>query len=213
MAARAIRAFQDQTYLNAELLIWNTGKDQFESDLPNVKVPQVDAGGMSIGELRNVANKYASAHYAMRDHRPEILCHWDDDDWSYPGRIAEQVRLLQQGETDAVGYADMPFWVSAEGKAEAWLYVNGDPEFILGTSLCYWRRTWEAKPFPDIHRGEDNHWIRGLRRKSYTAYRGGFAMVACRHGSNTVEQVIDTSGDNWTRRPDWDESLGRIMAL
>ena len=42
---------------------------------------------------------------------PEILIHWDDDDYSHPNRIAEQVALLQSSGADAtVGFREMLFW-------------------------------------------------------------------------------------------------------
>ena len=141
MAERARKSFQAQTYVNAVL-------------------SEYRAGGLtlSIGRLRNIANGYSSG---------SIIMHWDDDDWSHPTRIADQVALLQMSGADAVGYRDMLFWRTPQ--EEAWLYHNDRPDYALGTSLCYWRETWERKKrFEDAPKrpgatGEDTIFLRDLK--------------------------------------------------
>lgn len=80
--SQAIRALTEQTYDNVRL----------------VQVPAVP--GVSIGEMRNRANALAAT--------ADIIVHWDDDDWSHPRRIEEQVKALN--EADCVGYNEMLFW-------------------------------------------------------------------------------------------------------
>lgn len=185
MAKRAIECFRSQTYQNKYLLIWDTSGMRpfaYSWDLPeNIHVCE-DVSEFTIGTLRNRAIGW--------DHgkdTPQVMIHWDDDDWSHPNRIAEQVALLQASGKQAVGYRDMLFWrriecpndqcvggpagLTEDGSAclkcggrtyigEAWLYSNNDPRYCLGTSLCYWRAAWERRPFPDISRGEDKAWLR-----------------------------------------------------
>lgn len=58
---------------------------------------------------------------------------------------------------------------------EAWLYTSPVPKPTLGTSLCYWRKTWERKPFnPTLPNnreslGEDTEFIRGLKVAAVSA--------------------------------------------
>lgn len=198
MVNRAAECFERQTYENKRLLLWCTGEG-FSGFTPpwalreDVMIPEVDAKaceGMTVGALRNLANKYASHHYVKSWKRPEIFVHWDSDDWSNPNRLAEQVALLQSSGKQAVGYRDLLFWQEPSQKdfirktpreqarftrqeqerelyGEAWLYSNANQSYCLGTSLCYWREVWERRPFQHLPRakggtGEDVEFLRGL---------------------------------------------------
>lgn len=119
----------------------------------------------TIGAMRNYANSLLTDC--------DIVCHWDDDDWSHPNRIAEQVALLQATGADCVGYNEMLFWRGVEQgpnyPGEAWLYSNPNPRYALGTSLCYWRRAWNALLFPDLQHGEDTEWLKGVNCHAISA--------------------------------------------
>ena len=127
----------------------------------------------TIGAMRNYANSLLTDC--------DIVCHWDDDDWSHSNRIAEQVALLQATGADCVGYNEMLFWrqndaphaIGAEPDTwtgdQAWLYSNPNPRYALGTSLCYWRRAWEARPFPDLQHGEDTEWLKRVNCHAISA--------------------------------------------
>ena len=52
---------------------------------------------------------------AREGHAADILVHLDDDDYSHPNRIAEQVVLLQSSGADCVGYREMLFWQNRSG--------------------------------------------------------------------------------------------------
>jgi hypothetical protein len=62
-------------------------------------------GHPTIGQLRNLAIEECSEVF-----KPDIIIHFDDDDWSHQNRIAEQVALLQATGADCVGYNEMLFW-------------------------------------------------------------------------------------------------------
>ena len=149
MARQAVASFRAQTYDPASrmLLIFDTGDLTWydpRSDAENEHQIGFTNRNLdwTIGQLRNEANSLAS--------RFDVIVHWDSDDWSHPTRIAEQVELLQSSGAAAVGYNKMLFWrerveskVGEIDPGEAWLYTGS----ILGTSLCYWRKTWERVPF------------------------------------------------------------------
>lgn len=127
----------------------------------------------TIGAMRNYANSLLTDC--------DIICHWDDDDWSHPNRIVEQVALIQATGADCVGYNEMLFWRAVEKgpnyPGEAWLYSNPNPRYALGTSLCYWRLAWEALPFPDLQHGEDTEWLKGVNCHSVSGC-GEFSPVS-----------------------------------
>lgn len=170
MARRAIECFRRQTYQNKRLLIWDSGQDivDLEQQEKFGLVSHVLADRpRTIGELRNEANSFWTEY--------PILIHWDDDDWSHPNRISEQVALLQSSGAEAVGYREMLFWREPQAiwhdgaklltarQGEAWLYSNRKPSYALGTSLTYWRTVWQRRPFEPLNDGEDTAWLAGVR--------------------------------------------------
>ncbi len=239
MAARAVRSFREQTYPNKKLLIVNGNTERIiESDIDGILEPDfVELDGMTVGALRNLGCRYASAHYAASNDRPEIFCHFDDDDISHPRRIEEQVALLQSSGADAVGYNDMVFWDNHTCKhdnnypceeATAWHFQNLSPRYALGTSLCYWRRTWEKNPFPDKQRGEDWDFVYGcvtvgvtsMFRESGPSGSGTEdlqpRMIASIHAGNARDYEIrfqDKARHQWRREPAFDQYCRDRMAL
>ncbi len=155
MVRRAVKSFRAQTYENKFITVWH------------------NEGKQSIGALRNEANAFSV--------NVDIICHWDSDDWSHPNRIAEQVALLQSSGAECVGYNEMLFWdvtkpnacgvagAWARGKqdsGEAWIYRSNisthTENYAIGTSMMYWRSTWEKFQFPDYSAGcDDLRWASG----------------------------------------------------
>lgn len=215
MARRAVECFRQQGYENKRLLIYNTGhQGPLMDDCEVLDVSSqihepciIGADADSIGELRNGAIQSAEEVSA------EIIIHWDDDDWSHPERIAEQVALLRSSGADCVGYREMLFWRDPPG--EAWIYTNSDPRYCLGTSLCYRRGAWERQPFRDIQRGEDHAFWCGLNSAGVLSLDDAPRMIASIHGSNTcgyTEATLTTS-INWRRAPEWDDHCRRTMNM
>ncbi len=257
MVKRAVKSFRAQAYERKRLVIWDTTPgcgSQFIAD--DLSVPDVNRSAFvssSIGNLRNAANKYALAHYTTSDTCADIICHWDSDDWSHPNRIAEQVALLQSSGAECVGYNEMLFWETHfpfpggppmafdPGDEAAWLYrADGNKHlknYVLGTSMCYWRSTWERFPFGDYSPGcDDLRWANGDKQKGLSAVRivGESAIVAgsnhcdaCRegfpprmiasiHGGNACARIDSTSSGGkevWTRAPEWDTYCREAMKL
>lgn len=236
LAQRAVECFRRQAYPAKRLLVYDTGAEDVEmdwlgdeddsrhQDIEVLESAGVDHHGerKTIGYLRNRANAAA----AERD--APILIHWDDDDWSHPNRIAEQVALLQSSEADCVGYREMLFWQEKipgkigiepginqmERPGEAWLYSNRDPRYCLGTSLCYWRKTWERKPFEATSQGEDERFTTGLKCFGSDFGREQPRMIARIHAGNTsnaYDPGVMRKSAEWKRVPEWDEHCRRVM--
>jgi len=178
----------------------------------------------TIGAMRNYANSLLTDC--------DIVCHWDDDDWSHPNRIAEQVALLEATGSDCVGYNEMLFWRerAPERPGESWLYSNPNPRYALGTSLCYWRQAWEARPFPDINHGEDTEWLKGVRCEAVSSGKPSsraiysadvISMIARIHSGNSSSaynprEMAENAGmpaseRQWSRVPAWDKVCREVM--
>ncbi len=232
MVERAVRSFRAQTYdpIKRLLVMFDTGEVPYQvtaSDCENeahLWGPQ--HRGLTIGALRNMANQCAAA---------DIIVHMDSDDWNHPRRIEEQVALLQASGKECVGYRDMLFWDTHNCKhgsditceeAEAWLYSNNDLRYCLGTSFCYWRRVWEARPFPDEPKrkggtGEDVQWLREVDSLGITSLEPHRLsepdeprMIASIHESNTQDySLLLAESPSWSRIPEWDAYCAEKMQL
>ena len=257
LARRAVECFRAQIYpnLRSQLLVWDSGSILAFAD---GKAAYCDDRKRTVGEMRNDANSWACDPSFLP---PDIFIHWDDDDYSHPNRIAEQVALLQSSGADAVGYREMLFWkeggdanctrvpqhraISESGEApnlpgEAWLYSNPDPRYCIGTSLCYWRKTWERVPFQALPKtkggnAEDNEWLKSVKSVGVDSVRDTQTewvtpigkpgkkelvsksltvprMVARIHNSNTSDYAsVVGKSHNWRRVPEWDSYCESVM--
>jgi len=236
LARRAVECFRRQTYSAKRLLIWDNGpcdalsQEDDGEDGPIAWVPMMSAHGATIGELRNDAASFWTEF--------PILIHWDSDDYSHPNRIAEQVALLQISGADCVGYREMLFWREDSSEecicpdepcphntpGEAWLYSNADPRYCLGTSLCYWRKTWERKPFQATSQGEDHLFTLGLKCVGISAnpidddppmhpdeQPRMIARIHAGNTSNAYDPADMWKASEWKRVPEWDSHARLIM--
>jgi glycosyltransferase involved in cell wall biosynthesis len=240
MTKRTIRCFVAQTYKNKRLLIYDSSKrvsENYSYGFNDMSVlHHLVPPGRTIGALRNEANNAACELDVP--YKPDIIVHFDSDDWSHPNRINEQVALLQASGADCVGYNEMLFWricprcrgfddycadvapcetCHMKG-GEAWLYSLPRSNYALGTSLAYKRSLWERKPFEDTSSGEDLRFITGVNIVSVSSLHqdGEPRMVASIHGGNTHCKISDQSNEpehlrQWHRRSDWDCKLRAIM--
>jgi glycosyltransferase involved in cell wall biosynthesis len=165
----AIECFMEQTWENKELVIYDSGEDRVKAqDLPGVRY--VRGVARTIGELRNAAVEHSKGR---------IVAHWDDDDYSHPRRLEEQADLILSSDCEIVGYSTMVFHDTT--KKEWWLYKGdlANQAYALGTSLMYWRSTWEKRRFPILNQAEDNAFL--FRRNLITAYGHRPVRMIARH--------------------------------
>jgi len=213
-------------------MLMSPGREAFQHQAVKCFNSQTYTGGLrlltlpadparTIGAMRNYANSLLT--------ECDIVCHWDDDDWSHENRIAEQVALLQATGADCVGYNEMLFWRErAPGRpGESWLYSNQNPRYALGTSLCYWRLAWEARPFPDMQHGEDTEWLKGVRSHAVSTFGlmkpagADPRMIARIHSGNSSSaynprEMAENAGmpaleRQWSRVPGWDKVCREVM--
>jgi glycosyltransferase involved in cell wall biosynthesis len=181
---RAVECFRAHTYTRRMLLIYDDGSDPVThvSHDPDPLILHVRSFALigkhsPIGTLRN--------HAIALETKADLIAHFDDDDWSAPTRLAEQVAFMQASGTEIVGYSDMPFYDEIRDKVL--LYDSHNPNYALGTSLMYTRAIWERVPFPDQN-DEDTTWqnlVGPANVRSVSSVEGGVKMFATIHKGNT----------------------------
>lgn len=176
---KAIECFQAQTYQQKEMLIVADGQDVRDlAQGDGVRLIHVE-GNSTVGEKRNFG--CANAH-------GEIIAHWDDDDYSAAGRLADQVnRLLESGKA-CTGYYSMRF----TNGSRWWRYTYGyGPIYSLGTALCYRRDWWVTHPFKPIQVEEDVLFVKAAQNAGQIlAADAGDLMYATIHDQNTSPRSI-----------------------
>jgi glycosyltransferase involved in cell wall biosynthesis len=188
----AINCYQQQLYALKELIVVDNGQDAIEDLVPTgAKYLRIDpARKVTTGEMRNRACALAAG---------TLIAHFDDDDWSHPRRLIEQVRNMQSLCVSVGGYNQMYFiW---EEKRKAWLYTNPD-FYALGTSLVYTRDYWRGGKFPDKAIAEDTAFIeRAQRRRALTVGAANDRLIARIHEKNTSDKKQFLWTPMWTAVP------------
>jgi len=173
--ALAIACFQAQTYEPKELLILDDG-DSIRRLVPSddrIRYYHFDKR-LILGQKQNLGCDLAAG---------EVICHWDDDDWSAPDRMEQQVEALLHSRKSVTGYHSSTIY--DEIQQRAWHY-HGPLDWVAGFSLCYLKSYWANDPFPSISTGQDTYMVLQARaRRQLVSLAGRDQMVARRHSSNT----------------------------
>lgn len=179
----AIQCFLNQNYLWRELLIIADGQDvrDLVPDDDRIQLHHIDRAA-EIGEKRNFGCSLATG---------ELIAHWDDDDFSEPGRLDDQVRRLSESGKAVTGYRSMRF-VRDDGRAWQFTYPHGK---VLGTSLCFRRDWWEQNKFPAIHIQEDAEFVVKAWNQQQLDDRPDDPglMYATIHGNNTSPRDLQNA--------------------
>lgn len=188
---RAVRCFREQDYPNKELLIvadsWSDAESVMDGPWREW-LSYCSAPGKNIGQKRNLGNGWASG---------DFICAWDDDDWSEPGRLSQQVHDLQSplAVRHVTGYSSMKF---TDG--ERWWNFRCGAGFVVGSSLCY-RRDWALKhPFAETQIGEEGVFCDEAFRAGVLLEVPDLNIMFCSiHEGNTSKR--DLSKPEWTALP------------
>jgi len=204
-AKLAVQRFQRQTYRNRELIILD------DADAPSfhdwsqssILLSEVNGGSLvyetvptriSIADKRNRCCSMASG---------DVICHWDDDDWSDANRISDQMELLSQNLVDVVGYNSILFYDERTDQAYRFERERG---YAIGTSLCYRKAFWQLHPFQEGSEkkpwGEDNGFVwEAKQRQTIDTVDGGDMIVARMHHGMTapkeIRQPCDVAYGSW----------------
>jgi glycosyltransferase involved in cell wall biosynthesis len=172
----AIDCWRKQTYENRELIIVDDGEDAIEDLIPNdkrIRYVFQKVRRNTTGKKRNFCNDLA---------RGEIICHFDDDDWSSPDRIAFQVGMLNKSGLPVTGFSKLLFWDCV--KKRALFYRAHIKGYVCGTSLCYPKEFWKGHQFKDKQVASDNDFVYPILKQIAASSESRF-MVARIHGRHT----------------------------
>lgn len=187
LAAMALECFLSQTYENRELVILDDPDCRSFADDPRIEGVRYHLAErrMNIPEKRNAVNALSSG---------ELIMHFDSDDWSAPGRMAEQVARYQANGLPVIGYHSMFFFGGPDGKTAA--HYHNNKTYALGTSLCYTRDYWKSHQFLETKAiASDNEFVReAARLKQLDSIPAGGLMVARAHAENSGEKKLYNYG-------------------
>jgi glycosyltransferase involved in cell wall biosynthesis len=191
---------------NRQGLISVALKSYLSQDWPDKELVVIDDGAVKVGGLVKqlvpdavyiyLAKKEiigTKRNLACEAVRGEVICHFDDDDWSAAGRVRDQVtRLLESGK-QMTGYHSITYWDGAK----AYRYVSAVSQYAVGTSMCYRRSFWDTHRFPAKSYAEDNALVYSARdEKQLIAVDAGQMMVVRSHASCTTSREI-LRQDTW----------------
>lgn len=168
LARVSIKSFLDQTYPNKELLILNTGKFSYPEH-PSIREIHL-AHPPTLGALRNIAIERAQG---------ELLINWDDDDWSHPLRIEQQVAAYRPGHIVLLRSQ-----IRANLRTDVAVQVDWN-HGISGTML--WPR--DEHRFPLLNQGEDTLFVESFPGKRIVRRNEARLYVRTYHGHNICSEA------------------------
>jgi glycosyltransferase involved in cell wall biosynthesis len=193
LAKEAILSFAAQTYPEKELVVVSDGEARFRRALERYtaalgleRVRFVHAGPrrLTLGGLRNISLEAAAG---------EILCQWDDDDYSHPERLRLQAEELVRNDAGACFFTDHLQFIAEQG-ALCWVdwglsaTAVAAEQLLPGTVMM--RRGLPVRypeEGPYARHGEDSVLLAGLWDATKVApLRGaGYLYLYRYHGRNT----------------------------
>jgi glycosyltransferase involved in cell wall biosynthesis len=185
--SQAIKSYISQDWPEKELIVVDSGSDRVEdlfANVPGAKYIYYREENRPeylphtpIGTKRNVACENASG---------EIIVHWDDDDFSEPKRITDQVMMLKVSGKSVAGYNPIREYSKFTGNVNEYAVPQN---MACGTSLCYRRDYWKEHKFKNTSFGED--WMfteEALELGELITADGRKYMMSTAHPGNTCKR-------------------------
>jgi glycosyltransferase involved in cell wall biosynthesis len=189
LLVKCIHCFLAQDYPDKELIILDDGKERFEYrwHLPrNIRYIYKGPQRRSIGAKLNALVDESTA---------DIICRIDDDDWSAPTRISEQVAVLEDN-TAFTGYYS---YLLYDERYDAVYRYYQSPRYASGSSFMFRASVWCEEKFDELCvTGSDNRFVETHQLK-LKATDGCNKLVARLHkqGSNIEVKTPEYFASRW----------------
>ena len=212
LAKLAIRSYAGQSYPDRELVIVTDGEAAFRTALTSyaeelgiagVRLIDPGPGRWTLGALRNIS---------IAEARGEIICQWDDDDYSHPERLAVQSRHMLAHSAGASFFTDHLQYIEPEGFL-SWIdwSIGGKNQGLLqlapGTLMMHREARFRyPESGPDARRGEDWLFMEAVYASlPVAALQGAGHLYLYRyHGRNTFSREHHCSLRDERSRPNAD---------
>jgi hypothetical protein len=196
LAKRAIHSFATQSYPERELVIVTDGASIFRQSLERyvsalgldqVRFVWVDEERPALGHLRNISMDAAAG---------EIICQWDDDDYSHPERLTIQAGHMLRQSAAACLFTDHLHYMQ-EHRVLCWIdwtldgACEGAARLVPGTLMMLKDNRFrypEEGPF--ARQGEDSVLLESLYHSVNVAplSGAGHLWLYQYHGANTFSR-------------------------
>jgi len=187
----ALTCYLSQDWPDKELVVVDDGADMVR-ELVKQLVP--DAVYVHLAEKQMIGTKRNLACQAACG---DVICHFDDDDWSAAGRVRDQVtRLLESGK-QMTGYHSITYW----NGARAYRYASAVPQYAVGTTMCYEKRFWETHRFPATSYAEDNALVYAARDEKQLIAVDARQMMIVRSHASCTSSPQSLRLDTWPEVP------------
>jgi len=171
----ALHCFLNQDYPDRALFILDDGNDSIQDLIPHDPRITYLTGTQPPHTLGSKLNTLIHATQAP------ICINWDDDDWSAPQRISDQLNRLLKSKLAVTGYNAIYYLDETTHTTHRWAWPRPTP-YALGTSACYYRAWGLRHPHRDITRGCDSDFsLQARLNKQLTCTDAGQLMVARYH--------------------------------
>ena len=196
LAKRAIRSFAVQSYPERELVIVTDGAKTFRESLERyvsglgldkVRFVCLDDERLTLGRLRNISMEAAEG---------EIICQWDDDDYSHPERLTIQAGHMLRQSAAACFFTDHLHFIQ-EHRILCWIdwtldgTFEGTAQLAPGTLMMLKDNRFRyPEDGPFARQGEDSILLESLYGSVNVAHLGGagYLYLYQYHGDNTFSR-------------------------
>jgi glycosyltransferase involved in cell wall biosynthesis len=147
----AIASALAQDYPEIEIIILDDGDTKHPELIPpspKITYLPLPSPHLTLGKLHNAIVAIANG---------QVILNFDDDDWSHPHRINDQLNALDTLRIQVHGYNQLLFWDYTHRTAHRWSAPQPTP-WPPGLSYAYTRQYALAHPWPDSSHSEDWHW-------------------------------------------------------
>jgi glycosyltransferase involved in cell wall biosynthesis len=196
LAKRAIHSFAVQKYAGRELVIVTDGEEAFRKSLERYvaalglsQVQFVYPGPerLSLGKLRNISLEVAKG---------DVICQWDDDDYSHPDRLAVQLDYMLSQSSKACFLTDHLHFIE-EQRLLCWVdwtmdgTCQGSAQLAPGTLMMFRDNRFRyPEDGPFARQGEDSIFLDALYSALPVAHLSGAGHLYLYqyHGRNTFSR-------------------------